>query len=552
MATGVSSSSQVKVVALGGFGEIGLNLLAIECGEDTLIIDAGVMFPEERWLGIELVIPELAYLATGRRRFLGVVLTHAHEDHIGALPFLLRRFPMPVYGSDLTLAFARRRLQDRTPGLVASLNTIEPRRPFALGPFEIEPLRVTHSTPDSLALAIGTPAGLIIHSGDFKIDQTPVDGVAFDRDRFAQLGARGVSLLLSDSTNVEREGRSASESSLKPVLRDLITRTRGKFFLSSFSSHIHRIRQVAEVSRDVGRRVIPLGRSIAQSTRIGIDLGHLSFPPGTFIDLNAADSLDRERLTFLASGSQGEPLSALVKIAADRHPRVRLEAGDTVVLSSRFIPGNERTINRLIDQLYKRGAEVYYDAVAPVHVSGHANRGELSELIRLTRPKYFVPIHGEYRHLARHVSLAIETGVPKRNCYLLENGEPLVIDALSARRALEIETGRVMIAGEGSGDLDVLRERQALVRNGAVVAVVAVSRDTGEIIAGPNLISRGFVSGDGTSPAMREARDAAAGDLAMLKPPPDEIEGELTRSLRRFFADELGRSPTVVPCLIRV
>lgn len=552
MATGVSSSSQVRVVALGGFGEIGLNLLAIECGENTLIIDAGVMFPEERWLGTDLIIPELAHLASGRKRFLGVILTHAHEDHIGALPFLLRRFAMPVYGSELTLAFARRRLQDRTVGQTASFNKIEPRRPFELGPFQIEALQVTHSTPDSLALAIDSPAGLIVHSGDFKIDETPVDGVGFDRKRFEELGGRGVSLLLSDSTNVEREGRSASESSLKPVLRELITRTRGKFFLSSFSSHIHRIRQVAEVSREVGRRVVPLGRSMVQSTRIGIDLGHLSFPVGTFVDRNAADSLDRDRLTVLASGSQGEPLSALVKIAADSHPRVRLEPGDTVVLSSRFIPGNERTINRLINQLYKRGAEVYYDAVAPVHVSGHACRDELSELIRLTRPKYFVPIHGEYRHLARHVSLAIESGVPENNCYLLENGEPLVIDETGARRAAEVETGRVAVTEEGLGGLEVLRERQALARDGTVVAVVAVSGQSGEIIAGPNLISRGFTSGDGTSPLLREAREAAASDLAGLKAATDEVEDELKRSLERFFSGEVGRCPTVVPCVIKV
>jgi len=540
------------VVALGGFGEIGLNLLAIECGEDTLIIDAGVMFPEERWLGTDLLIPELAHLARGRRRFLGVILTHAHEDHIGALPFLLRRFAMPVYGSELTLAFARRRVQDRGGGLSASFNKIEPRLPFKLGPFQIEALRVTHSTPDSVALAIDTPAGLIIHSGDFKIDETPVDRVAFDRKRFAELGERGVSLLLSDSTNVEREGRSASESSLKPVLREVITRTRGKFFLSSFSSHIHRIRQVAEVSHEVGRRVVPLGRSMVQSTRIGIDLGHLSFPVGTFVDRNAADTIDRERLTFLASGSQGEPLSALVKIAADSHPRVRLEPGDTVVLSSRFIPGNERTINRLINQLYKRGAEVYYDAVAPVHVTGHACRDELSELIRLTRPKYFVPIHGEYRHLARHVSLAIESGVPENNCYLLENGEPLVIDETGARRAAEVETGRVAVTEAGLGGLEVLRERQALAREGTVVAVVAVSRQSGEIIAGPNLISRGFTSGDGTSPVMREARAAAASDLARLGTGTDEVEGELKRSLEQFFSAEVGRCPAVVPCVIKV
>ncbi len=557
MASTVSAVSQVRLAALGGLGEIGLNCMLLECGAECLLIDAGVMFPEDRWLGVDVIIPEFAALAHGERRLLGVILTHAHEDHIGALPMLLRRFPMPVYGSELTLAFARRRLQERGGLADAQLTPIAPGKPFSLGPFEIEPLRVTHSTPDSLALAIDTPAGLIVHSGDFKIDDAPVDGVGFDRERFEELGRRGVAILLSDSTNVERAGRSPSESSLKPIIRELMSRTRGKFFLSSFSSHIHRIRQVAEVSRELGRAVVPLGRRIVESTRLGMEHGQIQLPPGTFIEQAEAEFLPADRLSFIASGSQGEPLSALVKIASDHHPRVRLDAGDTVVLSSRFIPGNERTINNLINHLYRRGADVYYDAVAPVHVSGHASRDELAELIRLTRPRHFVPIHGEYRHLSRHLSLAIECGVPERNCYLLENGETLVLGGARSHRGRGIETGRAMVTGGELSDLEMLRERRWLARDGTVIAVVVVAEDTGQIIGGPELISRGFVTGDGASAELRRARAELQAHLAALgsgvgAEGAARLKDELSRGLSRFFAEEMDRRPAVVPCVIKV
>src|SRR5271156_4829676 len=406
MAASTSMTAPVRIVALGGLGEIGLNLMAIECAGRAIVIDCGVMFPDEPALGLGSYIPEMAWLERSHVAVEAVVLTHAHEDHIGALPHLLRRFNVPVYGTDITLAFTRRRLADAEFDGRVDLRPIEPRHPFDAGPFTVEPIRVTHSTPNSIALAIRTPAGIIVHSGDFKIDDAPVDGALFDRERFAELGAEGVALLMSDSTNVERPGRSGAESSIKPVLREIVSRSRGKFFLSVFSSHLHRIRQLTEVSREMGRRVVPLGRRMAESVRLGLELGQLPFAPGTYIDPAEAEFLESRKLTFLASGSQGEPLSALVRIAADAHPRARVEPGDTVVLSSRFIPGNERTINTLVNQLYKRGAEVFYESVAPVHVSGHANQDELAELIALVKPKYFVPIHGEYRHLRRHVTLA--------------------------------------------------------------------------------------------------------------------------------------------------
>jgi ribonuclease J len=552
---GARESDPVRVVPLGGLGEIGLNLMVIECGTHAIIIDAGVMFPEERDLGIGLILPELAYLEQSRLTLDGIVLTHGHEDHIGALPDLLRRFPAPVYGTEVTLAFARRGLaEDGLAG--ADLREIVPGRTIELGPFTVEPIRVTHSTPDSVALAIRTPGGLIVHSGDFKIDPSPVDGQLFDTERFAQLGEEGVTLLLSDSTNVEREGRAGSESSIKPILTDLIKRTKGRFLLTSFSSHLHRIRQFAEVAHEAGRYVVPLGRRMAESVRLGAETGHLHLPPGTFIDRTEADFLEPRRLAFLASGSQGEPLSAMAKLATDTHPQVHLDEGDVVVLSSRSIPGNERPINGVINNLYKRGAEVYYDTVAPVHVSGHANREELTELIRLVKPRHFVPVHGEYRHLTRHRRLAIEAGMPEANCFLMEDGETLVLEGGVARRGRNVTAGRVVADGDEIAADSLLRERRALARDGTLMAVVAVSARRGRLVAGPDLIARGLVSENGASPHMKRARTELAERLRALKgdawAEPERLKEEMVRVLRRYFIDETGKRPIVVPYVVEV
>ena len=540
---------------LGGLGEIGLNLMVVECAGSAIVIDAGVMFAEERELGVGLLLPDLSYLEESRLRLEAVILTHAHEDHIGALAHLLRRFPAPVYGTEVTLAFARRGLaEDGLAG--ADLRELHPGAEVELGPFRVEPVRVTHSTPESVALAIRTPAGIIVHSGDFKIDPAPVDGQLFDTERFAQLGQEGVALLLSDSTNVERPGRSGSESSMKPVLKDLLGRTRGRFFLSSFSSHLHRIRQLAEVAHEAGRYVVPLGRRMAESVRLGMETGQLNLPPGTFIERSEADFLEARKLVFLASGSQGEPLSALAKLAADTHPQVHVERDDVVVLSSRFIPGNERTINTLVNNLFKRGAEVLYDAVAPVHVSGHASRDELIELIGLVRPAYFVPIHGEYRHLKRHHALAIEAGVAEANCFLLEDGSTLVMEHGEIRRARTVTAGRIVADGEGLGDPGLLRERRALAHDGTVIAIVAISGRNGKLVAGPDLLSRGVVSGDGSSPHVARARAELAARIrnlsAAVRDDPERLKDEMVRTLRRYFGDAINKRPIIVPYVMEV
>jgi ribonuclease J len=540
---------------LGGLGEIGLNLMVVEGAQSAIIIDAGVMFAEERELGVGLLLPDLTYLEESRLKLEAVILTHAHEDHIGALAYLLRRFPAPVYGTEVTLAFARRGLaEDGLAG--ADLRELHPGAEIELGPFRVEPVRVTHSMPDSVALAIRTPAGMIVHSGDFKIDPAPVDGQLFDTERFGQLGEEGVALLLSDSTNVERPGRSGSESSMKPVLKELLARTRGRFFLSSFSSHLHRIRQLAEVAHEAGRYVVPLGRRMAESVRLGMETGQLNLPPGTFIERGEADFLEGRKLVFLTSGSQGEPLSALAKLAADTHPQVHVERNDVVVLSSRFIPGNERTINTLVNNLFKRGAEVLYDAVAPVHVSGHASRDELIELIRLVRPAHFVPIHGEYRHLKRHHALAIEAGVPEAKCFLLEDGGSLVMEQGELRRGRVVTAGRIVADGEGLGDPALLRERRALAHDGTVIAFVAISARNGKLMAGPDLLSRGVVSGDGTSPHIARARTELSTRIrslsAAVRDDPERLKDEMVRTLRRYFGDAINKRPIIVPYVMEV
>jgi ribonuclease J len=551
----VAKSIPVRIVALGGLGEIGLNLMVVECGQSAIIIDAGVMFAEERELGVGLLLPDLAYLEESRLNLEGIVLTHAHEDHIGALSYLLRRFPAPVYGTEVTLAFVRRGLaEDGLAG--ADLRLMHPGAEIEFGPFRVEPVRVTHSTPDSVAIAIRTPAGMIVHSGDFKIDPAPVDGQLFDTERFARLGEEGVALLLSDSTNVERPGRSGSESSMKPILRELLARTRGRFFLSSFSSHLHRIRQLAEVAHEAGRFVVPLGRRMAESVRLGMETGQLNLPPGTFIERGEADFLEARKLVFLTSGSQGEPLSALAKLASDTHPQVHVERNDVVVLSSRFIPGNERTINTLVNNLFKRGAEVLYDAVAPVHVSGHASRDELIELIKLVRPAHFVPIHGEYRHLKRHHALAIEAGVPEANCFLLEDGDSIVMENGDLRRGRAVTAGRIVADGEGLGDAGLLRERRALAHDGTVIAIVAVSARNGKLVAGPDLLSRGVVSGDGSSPHIARARAELSTRIrslsAAVHDDPERLKDEMVRTLRRYFGDAINKRPIIVPYVMEV
>jgi ribonuclease J len=544
----------LRVIPLGGLGEIGLNLLVLEYGDTAIAIDCGVMFPDEQMPGIDVAIPDVTYLRGLGARFQAIFLTHGHEDHIGALPYVLADQPVPVHGTPLTLGFVRERLREH--GIPATLATYT-REPCRVGPFTVEPFAVTHSIPDSVGLVVRTPVGVVVHTGDFKLDQTPLDGRLPDIGRLAELGAAGVLLLMSDSTNVEHAGVTPSELTVGAELEAIFRRATGRVLVTTFSSHIHRMQQVVRLAGRFGRKVAVVGRSLVSHVAVARDLGHLDVPDGMLVDLTVARDLPRERVAIITAGSQAEAASALVRIAMDDHKLVRLDPGDSVVLSSRIIPGNERAISSLVNHLYRRGAIVYYDRIARVHVSGHASQEELKLVLNLVRPRYFVPVHGEYRHLVRHVRLATEVGIPAEGCHLLEDGDVLELDATGARRGERVTAGRVFVDGKGIGEVGdvVLRDRRHLSQDGLVLAVLAVHQQSGEIVAGPDLVSRGVV-GEETSPEVLEAaRGAVIEALAAINPEsrtdPVEVKEEVYRALRRYFK-RLDRRPVILPFVMEM
>ncbi|GIW45118.1 MAG: ribonuclease J [Candidatus Binatia bacterium] len=549
-------SGKLRVVPLGGLGEIGLNCLVLEWNGYAIAIDCGVMFPEPQMLGIDLVIPDLGYLEQFGERFLGFVLTHGHEDHQGALPFALRTFSVPVYATPMAHGLVTERLKEH--GISAQFHVFRAGDRWELGPFALEAIHVTHSLVDTVALAIRTPLGVVIHSGDFKIDHTPVDGPPADLHRLAQYGREGVLLLLSDSTNAERPGYTPSERSLRAPLAEIFRQTKGAVFFSTFASHIHRLKQAIELSLAYDRRIAVVGRSLLTSIKIATQLGYLEYPPSLFVDAGNLSREGGQRLTILTTGSQGEAMSALIRIAEGGHHQVTMGPGDTVVLSSRVIPGNEKQISNLINHALRRGAEVFHSQNMPVHVSGHASQEELKLILRLCQPKFFVPIHGELRHLIAHRKLAWEVGVPPENTFLLENGKVLEIDATGAREVDPVKAGRVFVDGKGVGEaMDVvLRDRRHLSSDGLVLAVLALDQQTGSVVAGPDLISRGFLPESGEEIFMEEARQLLLDSLAELPPESrsdaQEVKEQVRRVLRRYFSRVLDRRPVIVPFVLEM
>ena len=554
------SDGSLRIIPLGGLGEIGLNLMLIEycpagSGETVAIaVDCGLMFPEQEMLGIDIVIPDFSYLRD-KHHLQAVVLTHGHEDHIGALPHLLREFNVPVYGTPFTLGLLRDKLREHRLLEKVELHDFRPRESWDIGPFTVEGIHVTHSIVDASALAITTPLGTIIHTGDFRLDQTPIDGKQTDLNRFAEWGERGVLLLLSDSTNVERTGSTRSESVVTRPIEDLIAHAPGKVLVATFASHIHRIRQIIDLSVKQGRSVGVVGRRLVGNIGIAEETGHLQLPSEAMIDPSTVRDRDPQTVTLLTTGSQGEPLSALSRIAAGGHKQIQLEAGDRVILSSRVIPGNERTIARLIDNLYRRGAEVYYEAIACVHVSGHAAQDELRIMLNLVRPTYFVPVHGEYRFLVRHCELARGVGVDPNGVFLVENGQVLEIDAHGAQLTEPVTAGRVFVDGLAGIEEEVLRDRRHVAEDGLVVVILGLDLQTGQLVNGPDLLSRGFLpltNGDGFSEAKGAVR-------AMLDELPHEsctdvgvVREQVRLTLRRHFRKTLGRRPVVLPFVMEM
>ena len=546
----------LRIIPLGGLGEFGLNMMLLEYGDAAIAIDCGLMFPGADLLGIDLVIPDVTYLLERKDRLKGIVLTHAHEDHVGALPYILNHFSVPIFGTRLTLGLINNKLREHDLDDVWTFTRLLLAVPGKLRPFQVEGIRVTHSLMDCLALAIETPVGTVIHTGDFKIDNTPMEGEMFDFQRFAAYGEKGVLLLLSDSTNVERSGYTPSEREVGRNLEQIFRESGGKILVSTFSSSIPRIQQVVDISESCGRRVVLSGRSMIRNSQVAAELGYLRLPRNFMTENEPWHQLPAERLTFLTTGSQGEPLSVLHRVALDDHKSIKIDPGDTVILSSKFIPGNEKTISNLINHLYRRGAAVHYEKVSEIHVSGHASQEELKTMLQLTRPRYFVPIHGEYRHLVRHRKLAQDVGLPEDHCFILEDGDVLEMTATSAKKVQPIQVGRVFVDGKGVGDVGdvVIRDRRHLSEDGMVLAVMAIHQQSGEIVAGPDLISRGFMRDEEGEEVLGQARKVVLDILANLnretRTDPAELQEEVRKALRRYFRKRFERHPVVLPYII--
>ncbi|MCK5826361.1 MAG: ribonuclease J [Desulfuromusa sp.] len=554
-------TESVHILPFGGMGEIGMNMMAIEYGGKILLIDCGLMFPEAYMFGIDLVLPDIKALEERREDIVGLVLTHGHEDHIGAIPFLWRQLGEPViYGTGLTLGLLHNKLKEFELDQQVELVQIQPRKKIDLFPFEVEPYRAAHSIVDGVGLAIKTPAGIVIHSGDFKIDQTPVDGQTTDLARLAELGEEGVLLLLADSTNVENEGYTLSERSVGKVLDEMIPQCPQRVIVATFSSNIHRIQQIADAAKIAGRKLLINGRSMVSNVDIARQLGYLTIAEEQFMDLREMRDLPPEQVLIITTGSQGEPLSALMRIALGDHKQIKLEPGDTVILSSKFIPGNEKAISDLINNLYRRGAEVFYEKTSEIHVSGHASREELKLVHNLVKPKYFVPIHGEYRHLVKHKQLAIEMGLPPENTLVLENGQKLIVNTEELRLGESFETGRVLVDGKGVGDVGKmeLRDRRHLANHGLVILMLAINQSTGEIVHGPEIFSKGFIPEDNRKSdiLLAEAKQAVCNLLQehsqeMLSDW-EELRVEVRKALRRCFNKRIARRPLILPLILQL
>lgn len=557
MSTAVGAT--LSAIPLGGLGEIGMNMMAYEFGDSIIVVDCGLMFPEDEMLGVDFAIPDFSYLIENRDRVRAVFLTHGHEDHVGALSYFLREFDVPVFGTPLTLGLVTQRLKEHALDEVASLVPVQPRQTIEMGPFRVEYIRVTHSIGDGAALGITTPIGRILHTGDFKIDPTPVDGQLFDAYKFAEYGERGVLALFSDSTNSEREGFTPSEKVIGQALEEIFSQAPGRIIVSTFSSNIHRIQQCVDVAVRHGRKLFLNGRSMVQNAQIAQEMGYLAIPPDTALRLEQMKHSADNEIAIITTGSQGEPMSALSRMAMNDHKEIKIRPGDTVVLSAKAIPGNERAISRVINHLLRRGAEVIYENVSEIHVSGHASQEEQKIVINLARPRHFVPIHGEYRHLYHHARTAERLGVPPERIHLVENGDVLEFDADgNAARRGRVTAGRTFIDGKGIGDVGdiVLRDRMRLAHDGIVLVLIAIEKQTGRLLSGPDIISRGFVFEDASQELLQEVRDVVVGALEEMGPEAKSewtmVQARVRNLLKKFLLKKMDRKPMILPVIIEV
>jgi len=548
----------LKLIPLGGLGEIGLNMMVFEVEETMVVVDAGLMFPEDYMLGVDYVIPDLDYLKRNQHRIAAIILTHAHEDHIGALPHLLKEVKAPIYGSAYTLGIVSHKLEEHELLASTEIHRVRPGQTVVFDSLEFEFVPVSHSVVDGFGLIIRTPVGIIVHTGDFKISHMPVGGWMTDVNRFARCGQEGVLALLSDSTNVEKEGYTISDQEIGKTLARIASESRGRIIVALFASNISRIQQIVDIARQRDRKVVFNGRSIDISVHIARDLGYLEMPADMEISVDELERFPDERVVIITTGSQGEPMSALARMAAGSHKQIKIKPADTVILSSKFIPGNEKAIASIINNLYRRGADVIYEKISAIHVSGHAFQEELKLMIHLTRPRYFIPIHGEYRHLILHARLAEQVGISRDRVLLAENGQVIEFDAGGGRIAERVATGRILIDGKGIGDVgrSVLKERRLLSEDGMVAVSMAIDEETGIILYGPEIISRGFVFETETGHLLEDAKcvvleiveEVAPGDPDRLA----KIRAMTRKALKQYFNFAIKRRPVIFPFIIEV
>ncbi|AOT72862.1 ribonuclease J [Geosporobacter ferrireducens] len=551
-------TAKLKLIPLGGLNEIGKNMMAIEYKEDIMLIDCGMSFPEDEMLGIDIVIPDITYLIKNKDKVRGIVLTHGHEDHIGALPYVLKKLNLPIYGTKLTLGLVENKLKEHKLSGSVHMQVVKPGDIAKLGEFKVEFMRTSHSIADAVCLAIHTTVGTIVHTGDFKVDFTPIDGEPIDLHRLAELGQKGVLLLMADSTNVERPGYTMSERTVGTTFENIFRNAQKRIIVATFASNVHRVQQIINAAYKFNRKVSFSGRSMVNVVNVAMELGYLNVPSDMLIDMNDIDRYLDHEIVVVTTGSQGEPMSALSRIAASEHKKLEIQPGDMVIISATPIPGNEKTVAKVVNQLFEKGANVIYEALADVHVSGHACQEELKLIHSLVRPQYFIPVHGEHRHLKQHAKLAESMGTPPENIFTLENGQVVEISKESAKISGNVTAGNILVDGLGVGDVGniVLRDRKHLSEDGLMVVVVTITKENGQVIAGPDIISRGFVYVRESEDLMDEARTVVKNALqncqgnnirewAVLK-------SAIKDSLRDFLYAKTKRSPMILPIIMEV